>query len=161
MISVVQALYPPCTCRMLQIVECGHSAEKLGFTRFCGIEAIGLSRNRKSLLKPILAKEDNGASRIEDGHQVKKPNGLAPLANHSAALIGTISIFRFYQDLESVFLNALFFYYIILVIFCCLSMESEITFLIIIRRYHCAKWSHHHMFNVIYYFLICRPLSAT
>ncbi|XP_014520067.1 adenylyl-sulfate kinase 3-like isoform X2 [Vigna radiata var. radiata] len=87
--SVVQALYPPCSCGMMQIAKCGHSAtEKLGFTRLCGIEAIGLSRNRKSLLKPILAKEDNGASRIEDGHQAKKPNGLTPLANHSAALFG-------------------------------------------------------------------------
>lgn len=91
--SVVQALYPPCSCGMMQIAKCGHSAtEKLGFTRLCGIEAIGLSRNRKSLLKPILAKEDNGASRIEDGHQAKKPNGLTPLANHSAALFGTIKI---------------------------------------------------------------------
>ncbi|XP_047159463.1 adenylyl-sulfate kinase 3 [Vigna umbellata] len=87
--SVVQALYPPCSCGMLQIVKCGHSAtEKLGFTILSGIEAIGLSRHRKSLLKPILAKEDNGASRIEDGHQVKKKNGLTPLANHSAALFG-------------------------------------------------------------------------
>jgi len=117
--SVVQALYPPSCCGMLQIVECGHSAtEKLGFKKFCGIDAIGISRNRKSLLKPIMAKEDNGASRIEGGHQVKKPNGLTPLANHSAALFGTISIRRFYQDLESVFFfNALFIYYIFLVIF--------------------------------------------
>jgi len=123
--SAVQALYPPCCCGMLlQIVECGHSAtEKLGFTNFCGIDAIGISRNRKRLLKPIMAKENDGAFWIEDGHQVKKPNGLTPLANHSAALFGTISICRFYQDLESGFFNALVIYYIILVIYSSLSMD--------------------------------------
>ncbi|CAJ1929278.1 unnamed protein product [Sphenostylis stenocarpa] len=86
--SFVQALCPPCSCHKLQSVECGHSAtEKLGFTKFCEIGAVGLSGSRKSLLKPIMAKENSGASLIDDGHEVKKPV-LTHLANHSAALSG-------------------------------------------------------------------------
>jgi len=77
---------------MFQNVEC-----KLGFTKFCGINAVGLSRGRKSLLKPIMAKEDHSASLIDDGnpkcqgHQFNKPNGI----NQSTALSGTIFLFYF------------------------------------------------------------------
>ncbi|KHN12998.1 Adenylyl-sulfate kinase, chloroplastic [Glycine soja] len=83
--SSVQALCQACSCAMFQNVEC-----KLGFAKFCGINAVGLSRGRKSLLKPIMAKEDHGASLIDDGnpkcqgHQVNKPNGI----NQSTALSG-------------------------------------------------------------------------
>ncbi|KAG4940809.1 hypothetical protein JHK87_044680 [Glycine soja] len=75
-----------CSCAMFQNVEC-----KLGFTKFCGINAVGLSRGRKSLLKPIMAKEDHSASLIDDGnpkcqgHQFNKPNGI----NQSTALSDT------------------------------------------------------------------------
>ncbi|KHN36300.1 BTB/POZ domain-containing protein [Glycine soja] len=81
--SSVQVPCQACSSAMFQNVEC-----KLGFAKFCGINAVGLSRGRKSLLKPIMAKEDHGASLIVDGnpkcqgHQVNKPNGI----NHSAAL---------------------------------------------------------------------------
>ncbi|KAH1223659.1 Adenylyl-sulfate kinase 1, chloroplastic [Glycine max] len=83
--SSVQALCQACSCAMFQNIEC-----KLGFAKFCGINAVGLSRGRKSLLKPIMAKEDHGASLIDDGnpkcqgHQVNKPNGI----NQSTALSG-------------------------------------------------------------------------
>ncbi|KAG4403799.1 hypothetical protein GLYMA_01G193950v4 [Glycine max] len=83
--SSVQVPCQACSSAMFQNVEC-----KLGFAKFCGINAVGLSRGRKSLLKPIMAKEDHGASLIVDGnpkcqgHQVNKPNGI----NHSAALSG-------------------------------------------------------------------------
>ncbi|TKY70661.1 Adenylyl-sulfate kinase [Spatholobus suberectus] len=77
---------------MFQNVECGPSAaEKLGFAKFCGINAVGLGLSRKSLLKPIMAKEDHGASLIDDGNpkcQGHQVYGLAPLTNHSAALSG-------------------------------------------------------------------------
>ncbi|RDX71536.1 Adenylyl-sulfate kinase, chloroplastic, partial [Mucuna pruriens] len=93
--SAVQALCPPCSCGMFQNVECGPSAaEKLGFAKFCGINAVGLCRSRKSLLKPIMATEDHGASLIGDGsskwrgNQMKMPNGLTPSINHTAALSG-------------------------------------------------------------------------
>lgn len=90
--SSVQALCQACSCAMFQNIEC-----KLGFAKFCGINAVGLSRGRKSLLKPIMAKEDHGASLIDDGnpkcqgHQVNKPNGI----NQSTALSGTIFLFYF------------------------------------------------------------------
>lgn len=86
--SSVQALCQACSCAMFQNIEC-----KLGFAKFCGINAVGLSRGRKSLLKPIMAKEDHGASLIDDGnpkcqgHQVNKPNGI----NQSTALSGEVS----------------------------------------------------------------------
>ncbi|XP_027360677.1 adenylyl-sulfate kinase 3-like isoform X1 [Abrus precatorius] len=93
--STVQAPRPPCGCGLFHNVQCGPSAvEKLGFLKFGVINAVVLGRSRKSLLKPIMAKEDHGASLIDDGspqcqgRQLKKPNGFTPLTNHSAALSG-------------------------------------------------------------------------
>ncbi|KAK7309150.1 hypothetical protein RJT34_05662 [Clitoria ternatea] len=96
--STTQALRPPaCSCGMFQNVECRPLAvEKLGFATLCGmkINGVGLNRSRRSFLKPIMAKEDNGASLIDDGNAKcqgaagKKPNSFTPFTNHSPVLTG-------------------------------------------------------------------------
>lgn len=80
--STVQGLRPPCCGGLFQNVECGPSAaEKLGFVN---LDAVGLGRSRKSLLKPIMAKEDHGASLVDDGSpkyqglSLNKPNCFKP-----------------------------------------------------------------------------------
>ncbi|XP_029129754.1 adenylyl-sulfate kinase 3 isoform X2 [Cajanus cajan] len=93
--NAVQALCSLYGNGVFQNIEYRPSAtHELGFSKFCEINVAGLSRSRKNLLKPIMAKEDLGASLIDEGspecqgHQVKKLNGFTPLTNHSTALSG-------------------------------------------------------------------------
>ncbi|XP_061338907.1 adenylyl-sulfate kinase, chloroplastic-like isoform X3 [Gastrolobium bilobum] len=90
MSTTVQALRASCSCGLFLNVECRHSApEKLGFVKFCGINAVGLGRSCKSLLKPIMAKEDRGASPTDDASPICQ--GLSvnkPFTDYCAAFSG-------------------------------------------------------------------------
>lgn len=104
----VHALCPPCRGGLFQNIECEASAtEKLGFVKFLRFNAVGLGRCRKSFLKlkPIKAKEDHGASLVDDGNGSPKYHGISvnnrncvnnepesSLTNHSAAFSGTVFI---------------------------------------------------------------------
>lgn len=135
--STAKALQPPCSSGMFYKVECrpsvaspSPSAEKLGFAMLCGINVAGSCRGRTSLvllgdrsrsnsLKPIKAKEDTGASLIDDCNRKCSGNWFKPIkakedselscTDDCAAFSGTISSFQIhflaglksYQDLES------------------------------------------------------------
>jgi hypothetical protein len=106
----VQALLPPCGGGLFQNIECGgnSASEKLRFVNFQfhhGFNAVGFGRCRKSLLKPITAKEDRESIIADDGNGVPKYKGISvnnrnciknepdsSFTNHSATFSGTIFI---------------------------------------------------------------------
>jgi hypothetical protein len=106
----VQALLPPCGGGLFQNIECGGNlaSEKLRFVNFQfhhGFNAVGFGRCRKSLLKPITAKEDRESIIADDGNGVPKYKGISvnkrnciknepdsSFTNHSATCSGTIFI---------------------------------------------------------------------
>ncbi|WJX55258.1 Adenylyl-sulfate kinase 2, chloroplastic [Trifolium repens] len=102
----VQALLPPCGGGLFQNIECGgnSASEKLRFVNFQfhhGFNAVGFGRCRKSLLKPITAKEDRESIIADDGNGVPKYKGVSvnkrnciknepdsSFTNHSATFSG-------------------------------------------------------------------------
>ncbi|KAI5439455.1 adenylyl-sulfate kinase 3 [Lathyrus oleraceus] len=66
---VVQTLCSPCGGGLFQNIECGTSTEKVRFVKFHrGFNAVGLGSFRKSLLKPIAAKDGRESSLSGDGN---------------------------------------------------------------------------------------------
>jgi hypothetical protein len=103
----VQALQPQCGGGIFQNIECGTStAEKLGFVNFRHrFNAVGLGRRRRSLLKPITAKEEHESFIVDDGNRIPKYRGISvnkrncvknepdsSFIDHSSAFSGTLFI---------------------------------------------------------------------
>ncbi|KAI4327350.1 hypothetical protein L6164_019822 [Bauhinia variegata] len=96
--NTIQALLSPTSCVLNQDFECGLSVRSpsptaLGFMKLCGVDVTGLDRSRRSLrlygrsvrlnlLKPIKAKEDYGASLIDECSRESSDNSAGNLKSN-------------------------------------------------------------------------------